>query len=99
MASTKDIFVTLFEDGAYTRSMQSYLSIIMRQLTESLKAAGVSNILLKTANGYAIDVNAVHCDAYDYLAGIPSAINKFFGEYMSQYSWAEESIGKFYSRR
>ncbi|MCQ2399037.1 MAG: response regulator, partial [Clostridia bacterium] len=97
VASAKDISSVIFEDSAYTRSMQSYMSIIMRQLGESLQKAGIAHILLKTSNGYAIDVNAVHCDAYDYLSGEPSAINKFFGEYMSQYSWSESSIEKFYS--
>ena len=29
------------------------------------------------------------CDAYDYLNGVPDAFNNFYGEYMSQYSWAE----------
>lgn len=97
VADTRELFAVLFEDSSYTRSMQSYMSIIIKQLTESLKKAGIENILIKSKNGYSIDVKAVYCDSYEYLNGNPQAINSFFGEYMSQYSWAEESIGKFYN--
>ena len=33
------------------------------------------------------------CDYCDFLAGDPSAIKRFNGEFMSQFSWAEQAIG------
>ena len=35
----------------------------------------------------------IKCDYYDFLEGQPTAINAFMGEYMLQYSWAEETGG------
>ena len=35
----------------------------------------------------------ISCDYYDWEAGDISAINGYTGEYMSQYSWAEATLG------
>lgn len=95
-ASAKDLYAVLFEDMPYTSSMRSYLSAIIKSMTVALKNVGAENIIIKNANGYAVDKEAFYCDSYEYLKGNPEEINKFYGEYMSQYSWAEESIAKFY---
>ena len=34
-----------------------------------------------------------NCDYYRCLAGDPAAVNAFRGEYMSNYSWAETTLG------
>lgn len=39
-----------------------------------------------------VDPNYFRCDLYEALNGDLSAINMFRGEYMSQYSWAEEKL-------
>ncbi len=76
--------------------MQAYLSLILKSLTDGLKSVGAENIVKRVGSGYMLNKNEVYCDAYEYANGNPLAINKFYGEYMSQYSWAEESVGKFY---
>ncbi|MGL4282475.1 hypothetical protein [Eubacterium aggregans] len=40
-----------------------------------------------------IIVEQIQCDYYDWLAGKASGINAYRGEYMSQYSWGEETHG------
>lgn len=53
------------------------------------------NILIKTWNNLALDVNKVKCDAYDFEKGDLVAINSFRGEYMANYSWAEFTTGHY----
>ncbi|MCR5487116.1 MAG: hypothetical protein K6F35_06245 [Lachnospiraceae bacterium] len=40
-----------------------------------------------------IDASKIDCDYYAYRDGNPAAVNAFRGEYMSQYSWAEKTLG------
>lgn len=38
--------------------------------------------------------SAITCDYYDLLAGIPDAQSKFCGEYLLDYSWGENTLGR-----
>ena len=40
----------------------------------------------------------IDCDYYRMLAGDMDAVNRFRGEYMAQYSWAELTKGELYFR-
>ena len=54
----------------------------------TLGIIGMEDILVKNGYFYSIDTRKVSCDYYEFLEkGTP----KFYGEYMAQYSWAEET--------
>lgn len=36
-----------------------------------------------------INPEKVSCDYYDWCSGKPQAINRYRGEYMAQYGWAD----------
>ena len=57
-------------------------------LRASLEKAGIEDLLVGGYNKKGIDITKIQCDYYDY---IKSGTPKFFGEYMNQYSWAEET--------
>ena len=82
----------LFEDRENTNSQKSYMRSIISDLKNTFKEVGRDDILIKGWNTLAVDTEKFHCDYYDYLAGKPDAINRYRGEYMYQYSWAEMSI-------
>lgn len=88
-ASKKEIAAVLFEDEPYSVQVQDYVSKIIQDLFQSLKAVGAEKVLVKKHNYYAVNPEAFSCDLYEYEKGLPEAINRFHGEYMSQYSWAE----------
>lgn len=88
----KELAAVLFEDEEYTRSAQSYITQIIKSMKNTLEQAGAGDIVIAEYNSYALDVSKVSCDAYDYMKGIPEAVNSFQGEYMSQYSWAEDYV-------
>lgn len=94
--SRKEMAAVVFEDDGYNRSTQSYLTKLLSDMIETLKSVGAENMVLKNSGMYYVDVSAFSCDLYDYLDGKVEAINRFRGEYMSQYSWAEGTLGEMY---
>ena len=74
----------------------NYIHQLFRDLRQSLEAVGVENIFERNNYFYSINPEKLDCDYYSYLRnGRP----EFFGEYMSQYSWAEETCGLLWQKR
>ena len=77
----------LWEEGDDARKM-NYFYQLVDDLRYSLRNADAESVLVKNGNNYAVDVKQLDCDYLKYLrTGKP----EFCGEYMSQYSWAEET--------
>lgn len=85
--SAKQICAVLWEDeGGEEWKNQKYLYQLFSDLKSALEAVDASEVLTKNGVQYALDTGRIDCDYYSYLLnGKP----KFYGEYMSQYSWAE----------
>lgn len=92
-ASVAEICAVLWEDKDDSPSMKSYLRTLASDLKKSLADVGCDDLLIKAWNSYAIDINAISCDLYDFEKGDVAAINSYHGEYMNQYSWGEMRIG------
>ncbi len=93
LCSINDICNVFFEEEGDERSMKSRLRLFFSKLKQDLEKAGVGDVIVKEWNAYGIDTSKIDCDYYDYLKGDIIAINSFQGEYMSQYSWAEMTLG------
>ena len=95
-ATRKEIAEVLFESDDYSRATQNYLSKIVRELEIVLERVGAESILKRGLNSYSVDITTFSCDLYDYEKenATPDVINLFHGEYMSQYSWAEVTLGR-----
>ncbi len=91
----KELAAVIFEDREYSRSTQDYINKILREMEKALKDVKASDMYIKKMNYYAVDTTKFTCDMYEYMEGKPEALNAFRGEYMTQYSWAEDSIGEF----
>lgn len=94
-ANRRELAAVLFEEQPFDLKQQNYFSKIYKSLKDTLSEHGLEEILCKGHNVYYVDASKIECDAYEYLAGNPKGLNAFKGEYMNQYSWAEEEIGKF----
>lgn len=89
--TTKEICATLWEDTGDDTKNRNYLYQMLEDLRSTLKEAGAEGILVRTTSSYAVDTERIDCDYYSYLKnGKPD----FYGEYMSQYSWAEETCAR-----
>ena len=84
-----ELMAILWEDREVDETVQSQLRHLISDLRKALREVNEEDILIKERNRLAVDTNKIQCDYFDYLKGDKKARNKFQGEYMTQYSWAE----------
>ncbi len=92
------IFAALWEEGQYDYSMQKYLDVIIRSLRETLKEAGIEEILEIKGGFLRVKTEMVYCDLYRFLRNDPEAVNAYRGEYMEEYPWAVFNAASLSSR-
>lgn len=86
--TAKQICPVLFPDDTDDVKNSAYIRQLFMDLKNTLKTVGADPVLCHETPFYHIDTNLIKCDYFSYLeTGKP----KFLGEYMSQYSWAEET--------
>ena len=75
---------------------QNYIHQLFRDLRQSLEAVGLQDVFERNNCFYSLNPAKLDCDYYAYLKyGKP----EFRGEYMSQYSWAEETCGLLWEKQ
>jgi two-component SAPR family response regulator len=86
--TAKQICSVLFPNDTDDTKNSAYLRQLVMDLKNTLKAAGAESVLCHETPCYRVDTNLLKCDYFSYLeSGRP----EFRGEYMTQYSWAEET--------
>ena len=86
--TAKQICAVLFPDDAEDAKNAAYLRQLVLDLKNTLKSVGAEGVLCHETPCYRIDTTLIKCDYISYLeTGKP----EFFGEYMTQYSWAEDT--------
>ena len=100
-ATRKELAAVLFEREDYSRATQNYLSKIVKELVDVLERVGAEKMLKRGLNSYSVDVDAFFCDLYDYEKEnvTPEELNRFQGEYMKQYSWAEITLARLFWKK
>ena len=91
----KEIAATLYEDDSYSRTIQSYITKIFKELKEVLDEHRISDLLIVNQNSYAINKELIICDSYEYLKGNKKYKNSYHGEYMIQYYWGDSELYRF----
>ena len=86
--TAKQICAILFPDDTDDNKNSAYLRQLVLDLKNTLKAVGAEGVLRHETPCYRIDTNLIKCD---YISYLQSGKPEFFGEYMTQYSWAEET--------
>ena len=89
LCTNGEISAVLFEDGS---GHSNYLRSLRKDLVDVLERSGCEHVLRQQRGQMGIVPEAVDCDYYDWNAGKPGAA-AYRGEYMLQYSWAEETAG------
>ena len=86
--TAKQICAVLFPDDTDDTKNAAYLRQRLMDLKNTLKTVGAEAVLCHEMPCYRIDTGLIKCDYISYLeTGKPD----FYGEYMTQYSWAEET--------
>ena len=86
--TARQICAVLWENESDDAKNMNYLRQLMNDLRQALRAADAEDVLQSGSNRYSLDMEKMDCDYTQFLrTGKP----RFLGEYMSQYSWAEET--------
>ena len=91
-ASRDEICGNLFEIPLPAEKMISNFKSIIHTLKKDLESHGCGDLLIHSRNRYSIDPNRIRCDYYEYITGRSTPENSYHGEFMTQYSWAEQFI-------
>lgn len=91
-----EICARLWDNFGDDRQQKDYLRHLIMDLSRTLAEVGESDVFARAHNSYAIIPDKLECDYYDYLNNVPYAVRAYQGEYMQQYSWAEERISAFH---
>ena len=86
--TAKQICAVLFSDDTDDTKNAAYLRQLVLDLKNTLKTVGAENVLRHETPCYRIDTSLIQCD---YLSYLETGKPEFHGEYMMQYSWAEET--------
>ena len=86
--TAKQICAVLFPDDSDDAKNSSYLRQLVLDLKNTLKTVGAENVLCHETPCYRIDTSLIKCD---YISYIETGKPEFHGEYMTQYSWAEDT--------
>ena len=86
--TAKQICAILFPDDTDDTKNAAYLRQLMLDLKNTLKLIRAEEVLQHDTPYYRIDTNLIRCD---YLSFLETGKPGFYGEYMTQYSWAEET--------
>ena len=81
--------------GGYATSSRygSSLRNLIVDIKHTLSEQQIQNFFIADYNNFRINPEALQCDYYDFLHGSKEAAREFNGEFMNQYSWAEEAAG------
>lgn len=96
--TTQEMFAVLFDDRNCDKSSKVYLQNIISSMQNTLRAVNAEDVITRGYGYLQIDPEKLKCDWYDFSNGDISALNNYNGEFMAQYSWAENVNGFLYSR-
>ena len=86
------------EDQADNPEKTGYRRVI-KELNDTLKLYGAQEILIRERGSLRIKRDIVDCDYYDARLGDKNICMSFQGEFMKQYSWAEEAVFDLYEKK
>ena len=94
--SGRTIAARLWGDGDIEKNL-NYLRQISMNLRKVLEGIGAKDIFYTNNKQYYLNTEPIDCDYFQYLKS--GKVSMFQGEYMTQYSWAEETCGLLWKNR
>lgn len=92
--SNEEIYATVWENREYSNeNMKVYYNALSR-LRNALEKADAEDLLLSTHRGQMLNTDICDCDYYAWLDKNEEGRDRFDGEFLSEYSWAEPILAK-----
>ena len=95
MCTVGEITGILFEDES---GREDYFQKLRRDLLSTLEEVGCADTIVHKRGMLGVVVTELQCDYYDYLNNKKELATSYFGEYMSQYSFAEYTNAQLFAR-
>ena len=89
---TKELISALWGEHADSARYGSSLRNLIVDIKHTLGELQIQNFFIAEYNNFRINPEVVKCDYYDFLDGDATALRSFTGEFMNQYSWAEDTV-------
>lgn len=86
----------LWPEKANDATARSLFRMTFKRLADALEAAGAGGLVESRDNRRFLHTEKVECDLYRILSGDEKAKKKYMGQYMQEYSWAEERNAQLY---
>ncbi len=90
--TNRELIVVLWDESGSDSAFSKYITLLVNEMVADLKNAKISHIIERQRGKVRLRKNEVVCDYYEYLNGDKHAKELFHQEYMSQYSWGEETL-------
>ena len=84
-----EIVAVIWENKQDSPSLQNQYRHLVMDLKKTLTAVSAEEILVQQRGTIAVLPGSFSCDLYDFLDADAGSVNRYMGEFMSQYSWAE----------
>ena len=92
-AKTKELINVLWGDYADSARYGSSFRNLIVDIKHTMNELEIEDFFIAEYNNFRINPEIINCDYYNFLDGDTVAVKSFAGEFMSQYSWAEEVVG------
>ncbi len=89
---TMDMLIgNIYPDQPADDALKSKIRVYISDLISTLNKLGIEDLIVKNGGTFGVNTKLLNCDYYRYLDNDPFAISRYTGEYMTQYSFAEET--------
>ncbi|MGN0165665.1 MAG: response regulator [Lachnospiraceae bacterium] len=93
--TSKQICALMWPESTNDNKNMNYLRQLFCDLRNALDEVGAAELLRQNGHVHSLDTVRIDCDYFNYLkTGKP----EFHGEYMTQYSWAEETCAMLWGK-
>lgn len=99
VCTAEEISAALWEGEDDMSAAKARLRVLINDLKSTLAQIGREDVLVRRRGMLSVAPDSIPCDYYCMLRGDMAWVNRFYGEYMSQYSWAEVTRGRLSFRR
>lgn len=89
--NTRELLSILYGEHADSEHYGVSLRQLISDIKHTFSSLEIQDFFITEHNSFRINPEVVQCDYYDFLVGKPQARNIFTGEFMNQYSWAEDT--------
>lgn len=84
-----EIISCLWPERTMDDKTAALLRMTYRRLVLQLRSIGAEDILITQGKRRSLNTEMIECDLYQILGGDKQAANRYAGEYLREYSWAE----------